>query len=362
MRALVVGGTGPTGPHIVGGLRERGYEVVILHRGTHELPELDDYEHIHADPHFQQTLEQGLQGRTFDLAIATYGRIRHVAQALAGKVDRFMSMSSFSVYRGFEYRNSENPSSWQVPTGEDREVVKDESEHKFSYLISSTEASVFELHPNATIFRYPAIYGPRQPMPSAWSLVGRILDKRRHIILLNGGLAINSAMHAENAAHGVLLAVDHKEASAGQAYNMADTRQLTYREILEIVCQELDYSFDVCSLPDVGDVRKVAYGGLRHHHYLDTFRIRSELGYRDVVDPVEGVRETARWLADNPPERGSAQERSVDAFDYATEDDLINLWQPMRARLEQVAATGKELVMHAYAHPKAPGAVDQQGR
>ena len=38
MKALVVGGTGPTGPFIVNGLIERGYEVTIFHRGTHEIP------------------------------------------------------------------------------------------------------------------------------------------------------------------------------------------------------------------------------------------------------------------------------------------------------------------------------------
>ena len=36
-RALVVGGTGPTGPHIVNGLRARGHATAILHRGTHEI-------------------------------------------------------------------------------------------------------------------------------------------------------------------------------------------------------------------------------------------------------------------------------------------------------------------------------------
>ncbi len=34
--ALVVGGTGPTGPYIVEGLLQRGYQVAILHRGEHE--------------------------------------------------------------------------------------------------------------------------------------------------------------------------------------------------------------------------------------------------------------------------------------------------------------------------------------
>ena len=40
--ALVVGGTGPTGPHILDGLLERGFDVTIFHRGTHEPPDLPD--------------------------------------------------------------------------------------------------------------------------------------------------------------------------------------------------------------------------------------------------------------------------------------------------------------------------------
>jgi nucleoside-diphosphate-sugar epimerase len=46
MRALVIGGTGPTGHFIVNGLRKRGYAVAMLHSGRHELSEIpDDVEH-----------------------------------------------------------------------------------------------------------------------------------------------------------------------------------------------------------------------------------------------------------------------------------------------------------------------------
>ncbi len=58
MKALVIGGTGPTGPFLVQGLLHRGYDVTILHRGTHEVAEIPpEVEHIHADPHFRDTLE-----------------------------------------------------------------------------------------------------------------------------------------------------------------------------------------------------------------------------------------------------------------------------------------------------------------
>ncbi len=34
MQVLVIGGTGPTGPHVVNGLIERGFTVTILHTGS----------------------------------------------------------------------------------------------------------------------------------------------------------------------------------------------------------------------------------------------------------------------------------------------------------------------------------------
>src|SRR2546428_10618989 len=102
MRALVVGGTGPTGPFVVNGLLQRGYDVTIFHRGTHEVPEIPpEVEHIHADPHFRETLDAALVGRRFDLVVAAYGRIRFVAEALIGKTPRFIGICGGASYRGY---------------------------------------------------------------------------------------------------------------------------------------------------------------------------------------------------------------------------------------------------------------------
>src|SRR6185437_8749619 len=100
--ALVIGGTGPSGPFLVSGLRERGFTVTILHRGTHEIPEIPaDIEHIHTDPHFRETLDPAIAGRKFDVVIATYGRIRVIAEAFAGKTAQFIGIGGVPSYRGY---------------------------------------------------------------------------------------------------------------------------------------------------------------------------------------------------------------------------------------------------------------------
>ena len=62
-RALVIGGTGPTGPFVVGGLLERGYDVTILHTGHHEIPEiLDPASSGVTEMAWQEPFPQGQEG------------------------------------------------------------------------------------------------------------------------------------------------------------------------------------------------------------------------------------------------------------------------------------------------------------
>ena len=93
MRVLVVGGTGQSGPLIVQDLVEAGHEVVIMHSGQHEPPNLPPVEHIHTDVHFAEPLAEALQGREFDMAISMYGRAQLIADALVGKIGHLISIS-----------------------------------------------------------------------------------------------------------------------------------------------------------------------------------------------------------------------------------------------------------------------------
>ncbi len=100
--ALVIGGTGPTGHHIVKGLILRGFSVAILHRGGHEIDEIPpQVEHIHTDPYDENCLRDALSDRQFDLCIANYGRLRAIAKVMQGRCLRFMSAGGGPAYRGY---------------------------------------------------------------------------------------------------------------------------------------------------------------------------------------------------------------------------------------------------------------------
>ena len=66
MEALLGGGTGSTGPLIVQGLLDRGYEVTVYHRGYHEADDLPEVQqHLHGDPFTTETFEKDMEGQTW---------------------------------------------------------------------------------------------------------------------------------------------------------------------------------------------------------------------------------------------------------------------------------------------------------
>jgi len=365
-KVLLIGGTGPTGPWIVQGLLERGFRVTILHRGEHETAEIPaKVEHIHANPRSEETLEQALGARTFDLVIATYGRLRSVARVMCERTERFISVGGFPTFRGFMNPMAFDPPGLPVPVREEAERVANADESDKSFQVRCTEDLVFDLHPQATHLRYPFVYGPRQLLPRAWSLVRRILEHRPHIILPEGGLTLSTFGYAENMAHAVLLAVDQPEVSRGRIYNCGDEQVLTLRQVVDIVARALDHRWRVVSLPWelARSARPLIMQPLPTHRVIDISRIRTELGYRDRVSPAEALARTAHWLVENPPPRGGQEEMVLqDPFDYATEDRLIAAWDAAMTGLRRIRFPQEPGYGLSYSGPPVPEPSDESGR
>jgi nucleoside-diphosphate-sugar epimerase len=326
-KALVIGGTGPSGPYVVQGLVDRGFETAILHSGKHEPPEIpDSVEHIHTDAYDPEKVKSALDGRTFDVCIATYGRLRRNAELLAGRVGQFISVGGFPGYQGYMNAPLFDPPGMPTPTREDGLRVDDPVQDEKGYRIARTEDMLFEAQPNATHFRYPWVYGPRQPAPREWSIVRRIIDQREHIIVADDGLSLSSFGYVENLAHALMLAVDQPEVAAGQVYNAADQDVLSIRQVVETIAGSMGHEWDIISMPweIAWPARPLVAQPWTTHRIVSVGKIEAELGYRDVVTPHDALARTAKWLAENPPEPGGIEEMVMqDPFDYVAEDALI---------------------------------------
>ena len=358
-KALVIGGTGPSGPYIVNGLLERGYEVTILHGGQHEVEFAEPVEHIHTDPHFEETLKPALEGRSFDLAIATYGRMRIIADLLRGKIGRFIGAGGSSVYA---HRDDPRwgPLGPPIMLPEEGPRSDDPSGAKFNHLMWVTEETVMrahrEGHYSATYFRYPILYGANSPGNPEWSIVRRILEGRRRLIVPANGV-LKRRGYARNVAHALLLAVDKPAESAGQFYNVRDEHQYTQRQHASFIARHLGHDCEIVEVPPAL-AQKVYKGGAVRDRWLiefDITKIRTQLGYRDLIPPPQALAASVDWLVANRPEPGGELERQLgDPFAYAAEDALVGACKAGYAAAEAVEFPEMQLG-HMYRHPKKPG-------
>jgi nucleoside-diphosphate-sugar epimerase len=337
LRILIIGGTGPTGVPIVNRLVAHGHDVSILHRGHHERPETPpDVAHIHADPYDETSLTQALASTSWDVIVAMYGRLRMIAAVTKGLSGHFVSVGGVPAYRGWTDAWQHDPPGMPVPVAEDADLVEDPAIDDKGYRIVRTEAAVFEAHPTATQFRYPYLYGPYQPVPREWSVVRRILDHRRQIIVADEGLTLHHHCYTENCAAAVVLGIEHPERSSGMVCNVGDEEVLTVRQMVEVCTEEFGADLEIVAMPY--DLAVPAWPLLAQplptHRVLDLARLHRQLGHRDVVPARQAVARTARWLADNPPERGGIEEQILtDPFDYGAEDALIGSWLAARSQV-----------------------------
>lgn len=361
-QALVIGGTGPTGHFIVNGLIERGFTVSILHTGRHEVNEIPaTVTHIHTNPFDDRALLDGLNSAQFDLTIAMYGRLRRIAEIMSGRTQRFISVGGGPAYRGYMNADMCDPSGLPVPTAESAPKAATEAEDGKGYRVYRTEEVVFHYHPTATHFRYPQIYGAYQITPREWPIVRRILDKRPFIILPDDGLTLNHSGAAANMAHALLLAVDQPQVASGQVYNCGDEHVLTLKQVVQLCAQALDHEWEIISMPYEFAVsaRPLISQPWTTHRVFDLSKIKSELGYRDIVSPIESVKRAAVCLSQHPLERGGKSERMLqDPFDYAAEDRLVAAWK------QALATISKDLFQREPGYTVAysgPGASPRKG-
>lgn len=371
MKALVIGGTGPTGPHVLNGLMERGYEPVIFHRGVHEPDGLPDVRHIHGDPFFAETISDALGDERFDVVMCMYGRVKHVAASLRGRTDQIVAVGGIPAYQNCLQPELFRPSGMTIPAREEGPLADAQGDAPaFSALALEAERTLFEYAAEgayqASVVRYPCIHGPRNTIPMEWSVIKRIQDGRPHMILANDGLGIFCRCAARNAAEVLLRCVDNAAVASGQAYNCADDDQYTWRQWVEIIAGIMGADIKIASLPynlaEVNMLELVSMPGMAQHTILDMTKTRSDLGYTQVVKAIDAIAGTVKYMLDNPiilSEFPAYREQ----FGYKAEDRLIGAYEAAMRRVKQTAERSMPEGFHGLPHPKKPTAGrDERGR
>ncbi|MFQ6096022.1 MAG: NAD-dependent epimerase/dehydratase family protein [Candidatus Bathyarchaeia archaeon] len=335
MQILMIGGTRRCGPYIVEELLERGHSVVCYHRGQHDISFSDRAEHIHGDRRdyagFKKQMAEVKADLVIDMIAGDDKDVQGVIEAFRGRIQRYICISSFEVYEAFEAAWKHIPSSQPVPIPEDAPKRKQLHlyGHEIRYDKILVEREALEANERGdfpvTILRWPALYGPRDTTPREWYYVKQALDGRRQIAIPDGGQALFPRGYFENMAHTVVLAVENQVAS-GQVYNAADVDALSLRQIVEMIGEIMEHNWEIIPvprelMPPAPQSQGLPYScdpyDIEPHLLLDLTKIKTELGYHDLVPIRKAMENTVRWLSDNPPSLGWL------SVDYPAQDEAI---------------------------------------
>src|SRR5436853_4340655 len=167
-RILILGGTGFTGPYQVRYALRRGHRVTTFNRGkTHpgELP--NEVEQLVGDRNGQL---DALKGRKWDVAIdnptTLPAWVRDAAQILKGNVERYVFISTVSVYGEPKTGPDENAPKEQYegadPYNETLEAMKASGYKTYGSLKALSEKETEKWFPGKTLIIRPGlIVGPR---------------------------------------------------------------------------------------------------------------------------------------------------------------------------------------------------------
>jgi nucleoside-diphosphate-sugar epimerase len=324
---LITGATGFIGGHLAQRLVQEGFEVRCLVRPSSDTSLLDelDLEVVVGDLTRAPSLAHATEGCSYvfhcgalvsDWATAeeiTRTNVQGTSNVLKACVDasvqRFVHFSTTDVY-GYPGRAAIDEThvstrfrNWYAQTklAAEAEVRRVERAHKL----------------DTVILRPATVYGPRST-----DVVGEIARAMRNgsMVLVGGGRSVAGLCYVDNLMDAAVLALRH-EAAPGQAFNVSDGLDVTWKEFTDGLAQGLGCSQVRWSLPywmanGIGFSLEHGYRFLRKTTRLTTppllsrqavhvlgrdqtfsnRKARELLGWEPRVDYATGLEATVAWL------------------------------------------------------------------
>lgn len=305
-KAIVTGGAGFIGSHIVEALVNHGVEVVSVDNyfaGRREnLAHLKHHSHLHEvccdvtdahalDQHFDGVdvvFHQAASKKTIclrdprrDLEINGVGTYNMLELSVKHKVGKFVHASTGSVYGEAQY----------YPQDENHPVAPT-SYYGVSKLSGEKYVGVFRhlYGLNTTVLRYFHVYGPRQESSDVGGVVSifaRSVLQGKPITIFGDGTQQRSFTYVRDVVQANLCAAASDKA-IGATYNCASGIKVTVKELADLVAELLDAKNPTIEYGDwtPGDIKVFD---------VDNRRIRSDLGIQFTTDFRKGLLETLAW-------------------------------------------------------------------
>ncbi len=304
MRALVTGGAGFIGSHIVEVLAERGNTVTIVDNfatGRMEnLAAVADRIDIERRDLSREDIAPVLERGKFDLIVHAAGNASIPASVADPRRDLednvltthnlldavrrvspasvVVNMSSATVYaEGSDHPMAEDyPKEPASPYGVSKLAAE---------LYTTVYARVYGLR-TASV-RIFSVFGPRLRKQVVWDFMSRLSVNPHELVIQGDGTERRDPSHVRNVAHAILL-VAERSPLAGDVYNLGSSQSISIDQLAHDVASAM-------ALDPV--IRHSGQRGAGHPRMwqADTRRLES-LGYTQKTNYKEGLTETVAWF------------------------------------------------------------------
>ncbi len=347
MRVMAIGATGFIGRHVVAQLVEAGHEVAVLHRGHIPLSASSGVTEILGERsnliELRNEFRKWSPDVVVDMILSSARQAHDTLEAFSGIARRVVAISSGDAHRAMAvlHRLDDGPIE-PVPLHEDsalRMATKPYSAEAlagaklvFPWIndeydkVQVEKAIASDPDLPATILRLPMVYGPGDLLHRLYSVLKRMLDGRPAILQEQTFAQwVPCRGYVENVAHGIVLAATTENA-AGRIFNIAEPERDTEAEWTSRIGAILGWRGRVIALPrEAMPKHLLTPHNFEQHLFMDSSRIRAELGYVERVPLDEALRRTIEWEKANPPERIDPAQ-----YDYQAEDETVNLLSTTR--------------------------------
>lgn len=335
MRVLVIAGTGFIGTHAIQRLIARGHEVAVFHRGHMNPAELPNCEHIHGDradlEGFRSRFTEFAPDAVVDITPRTAEDGHQLLRTFRGITSRLVVISSIDVYRAYDrFRGADLGPPDATPLTEDsplrdklyqyRDPETKPSERKYwdDKIVMEQAAQSDPENLPTTVIRLPIVYGQGDDQHRVAGFLRR-MDDQRPFILLPEDIAEWRAFrgYVDDVGEAIALCATHADA-IGKTYHVGGSN-FSEREWVEHIGQAAGWEGKVVTAPNDQLPASLQHGVHTDQPFTcDLTKIRTELGWSEVVDIDEAMRRTVAWERANPAEKGPV-------LCYVVEDEALQM-------------------------------------
>lgn len=299
MRVVILGGTWFVGRAICAELAAQGHELLVVHRGLAEPPDLVSASHLHAERASWPDHRAAIAGFRPDAAVDVSALNRQGADdALRALPDglRLVALSSVDVYRAY--------ASVQAKIHTDAVPLTEQSPLRTTRHLDSPEWENLDIEARylaagAAVLRLGAVYGEHD-YQHRLEFILRRLRAGRTKIPFGAGTVLFSRVYVGDVATAVAAALE-TTTGEGEAFNIVESATASIRLLAEQILAASGSNAQLVSVPDhvlPADLRSTGAGA--QAMLADASKARQHLGWHES-DPEQALRRTIDWHLRNPP-------------------------------------------------------------